>query len=392
MESIINSMTRAGTTLYDDKSQRLKERPLSQPQTVKHGHLSQAPGRGQGFDDFGSSFAPPKRNRPATRVRVDSDDEIDLISSAHDSDEANRVHKANTISKGKGKAKANDEREGVVISGKHLPYHEDYKPRKLPNFKKNRPTTSGDDPQLQAKSKSPLRPKPKPAFLGSSLNPIPIAVADKPNRKSKPLTPTSSRTSPLHDRSPNRPSATISRPKPRAANRGAKKVNPDPFRTLSPLATDLDSPPTVKGKRTKKEFPMDRISPIADRRVENTSSFPDISPLASSTRTKPELQQFPDLSPLLSHTKAKVAATGDDSEYGDDELGMHSDDDILTRGGPRPFPMSTQVLKSIQPAGKRLSSGNVDARESKKMREDDIEGDDVYALLHFVLRVLTVCL
>src|ERR1700683_4602804 len=202
MEGIMNSMSQKGMTLHDDTSYRLKERPLSQPQPSKLAHLAQAPGRGQGFADFGSSFATKKPNRAPT-VDSDPEDEMDLFSSAHGSVDARRVHKAKSMSKGKGKAKADDEREGVVINGKLMPYHEDFKPKKLPNFTKTTHTTSADDTQSPPKSSS--RPKPKPAYLGSSSNPIPVAVEQKSKSKSKPkpLSPASSRTGPLHDRSPN---------------------------------------------------------------------------------------------------------------------------------------------------------------------------------------------
>src|ERR1700691_3782415 len=132
MEGMMSSMSQKGTTLHDDASHRLKQRPLSQPQPSKLAHLVQAPGRGQGLADFGSSFGTKKPNRALT-VDSDLEDEMDLFSSAHGSVDAKRVYKAKSTSKGKGK-KADDEREGVVINGQLLPYHEDFKPKNFPSF------------------------------------------------------------------------------------------------------------------------------------------------------------------------------------------------------------------------------------------------------------------
>jgi hypothetical protein len=174
------------------------------------------------------------------------------------------------------------------------------------------------------------------------------------------------RTRPLHDRSPNRPSqATTSRPLPRPAYRGTKNAS-------SPTATDLDSPIKAKGKGKIREFPMDGTSPVADKRVEKSSSFPCISPLASPTRAKHKRRQFPNLSPLSSAAKAKIVDSDAEEDDDNDELGMDSGDDILTRGAPRPFPMSTQMLQSIQRTEKRLSGGvGENGTQGNKRTDDD---------------------
>jgi len=330
---------------------------------------------------MGSSFGKNKSKRAPTPIRADSgsEDEMDILSSSRDSDDdTKRVYKVKSTSKVKGKAQATDGGKSVIINGKLLPFHEDFPPdKKLPNFTKINRTASTDGSQSPPKPKSSSRPKPKPAYLGSSFNPIPVVVQNpkaKPN--SKPLLPTSC-TTPLHDGSPNRPAQA--RPKPRPAHQGAKKSNPDPFAEMSPIATDLDSPPKAKGKGETQDFPMDGISPVADRSADKGSSFP-VSPLASPTRSKPKPQPFPHVSPLSRHARTKVADpnSGSDEDTDGDELGMDSDDYINTRGGPRPFPMSTQDLESIQRAPKRLSVGDGDGG-SKKRREDDVN-DDMYAL------------
>jgi hypothetical protein len=280
--------------------------------------------------------------------------------------------------KGKGKAKAVDETEGVIIDGKFMPFHEDHKPKaKLPKINKVKRPTSADDTPVQIMSKSTSHPTPKAAYLGSSSNPILVAVESK--AKAKVLSPASSRIRPLRDRSPNRPShGSSSRAQPRPAYRGAKKPNRDSVIGSSSLATDLDSPPKVKGKTKTREFPMDGISPVADRRVEKSSSFPQISPLASPTRVKHKRRPFPRLSPLSFAAKAKTTdSDNEDKDDDDDELGMDSDDDILTRGGPRPFPMSTQVLESIQQRSADI--GEDETKESKKREDADDDDDDMYA-------------
>jgi hypothetical protein len=384
MEYIMGKLSQNGTTLFDDKSYRLQTRPLSQPQPQpqpsKREQLAQVPGRGQGFDDIGSSFGFKKPKRAPTRVRADSGspDEMDMLSSTHSSDNAKRVHKAKAASKSKGREKAKVAgEEGVVIDGKFLPYHEDHKPKsKLPKINKIKNSTSTDDTSSQPNSNTASRPT---AFVGSSSNPIRIAVEPQSKPNSKALAAVSSRTRPLHDRSPNRPSqATTSRPLPRPAYRGTKNAS-------SPTATDLDSPIKEKGKGKIREFPMDGMSPVADKRIEKSSSFPCISPLASPTRAKHKRRQFPDLSPLSSAAKAKIVDS--DAEEDDDELGMDSGDDILTRGAPRPFPMSTQMLQSIQRTEKR--SGSVEENGTwGNNRTDDDNDDDVYVTFHGSRRAL----
>jgi hypothetical protein len=389
MEAILSKMSQNGTTLYDDTSYRLKERPSSQPasqsQPSKFGHLALAPGQGQGFADIGSSFGAKKTSDKLKRVvarrkvESDSEDEMNMLPSTRHADGGKRVHKAKSTSQSKGKNKATtDESDGVVIGGKRLPFHEDYKPKpKLPKINKVKSTISAEDGPSPPKAMSASRPKPKAAYLGSSSNPIPVAVERE--SKSKPSSPPSSCTSPLHDRSPNQPShARARRPMPQAAFRSAKKPTSDTSAGSSSHATDLDSPPKGKGKAKLRQFPMEGISPVADRRVQQSSSFPHISPLASPTAGY-KRQPFPAVPPLSS--AAKTVNSDDDHNDSDDELGLDPDDDILTRGGPRPFPMSTQTLQSIQQAGKRLSAsiGENETRESKKRKDEDAV-DDEYVL------------
>ena len=374
----MGKLSQNGTTLFDDKSYRLQTRPLSQPS--KREQLAQVPGRGQGFDDIGSSFGSKKSKRAPTRVRVDSGspDEIDMLSSTRDSDDTRRVYEAKAASKSKGKEKAKvADEEGVVVDGKFLPYHEDHKPKsKLPKINKIKNPTSTDDTPSQPKSNSASRPT---AVLGSSSHPIRIAVEPKHKSNSKVLAGASSRTRPLHDQSPNRPSqATTSRPLPRPAYQGAKNLS-------SQIVMDLDEPTKAKGKGEMRKFPMDGVSPVADKRVEKSSSFPCVSPLASPTRAKHRRLQFPDLSPLSSAAKAKIVDSVDSDD--DDELGMDSGDDILTRGAPRPFPMSTQMLQSIQRTERRLSGGVRENGTQGNERTDD--DDEVYVSFHASRRALT---
>jgi len=150
--------------------------------------------------------------------------------------------------------------------------------------------------------------------------------------ESKALAAVSSRTRPLHDRSP----TALLRPPPADPCR----AQPTEARECV-IAKPLRSRLAHKGERKRKirEFPMDGVSPVADKRVEKSSSFPCISPLASPTRAKHKRRQFPDLSPLSSAAKAKIVDSDVEEDDDNDELGMDSGDDILTRGAPRPFPM-----------------------------------------------------
>lgn len=363
---------------------------------------------------MGSSFAPSsgsqklkatKLNRVpshTTAVNVDSgDDEMDLLSSDMLSQEPSaggmRSRKAVAQPKAKAKARMVDvgtDLDGVVINGQLHKYHEDFKPQKLPSFKKIKSAVSADKsfesppkPNVKSTSITSTSPrKARPTYLGSSANPISVATESKPKAKSKSNSKAStSNTSPLHDRSSNRPSNPPNgppklRPKARPAHRAAKAAaKADTFPSLPPRDTGLDSPVKVdgreKGKKGKiSEFPTDGLSPIAERCVERSSSFPQLSPLASPCTPKKKT--------VLHAPSSKRRKGIDDS---DDELGMNSDDELLTRGGPRPFPMSTQLLQTISRRSptprvvKMLStSDEAGASRGKKKVEAD---SDMYAFL-----------
>ncbi len=395
---------------------------------------------------MGSSFAPSattsqktKTSRAPSRtatVVIDSDeddsggDEMDLFSSE---DTAKR----------KGKAKVVTNADGVVIDGKLHTYHKDFKPQKLPNFTKNKNKSAATaatnsesqlKPNLKSTSTSTSSPrKARPAYLGSSVNPIPITAEPKPkptakltNVKAKPST---SRTSPLHDRSSKRSSNLQNEPpkplpKARPAYRTAKAAEK--------TDTDSDSPVRTNKKRsgtkgTIAEFPAAGLSPVADRRIEKGSSFPDLPPLCnlpsqdtdvgSPTRADKERtgkkgtiaqfpaaglspvadrrvekgSSFPELQPLSLSTPKTKSAISDVSpskrrksppDDSDDELGMNSDDELYTRGGPRPFPMSTQILQTIsrrsptpKKARKRLSAGSGKSDSPKARERKEADGD-----------------
>jgi hypothetical protein len=67
---------------------------------------------------------------------------------------------------------------------------------------------------------------------------------------------------------------------------------------------------------------------------------------------------------------------------------MDSGDDILTHGAPRPFPMSTQMLQSIQRTEKRLSGGVGENGTQGNKRTDDDNDDDMYVTFHGSRRAL----
>lgn len=389
MESILANQSHRGTTMRDDPSCRQEKRPSSSQAKSQESKsrsqsqrtdLAQAPGKGQWFDDAGSSF-PSKPNKPSqnrkpkpSRGDFDSDsDEMDFLSQKsdiYDDDEPPR--KTTSTLKGKGKVKvssreAESETDMIEVDGRMILMHPKHKPRqnKLPKINKIKSSAtedvSGSQESSQSKSQtkpstttSSTRPKPRPVPPSSSLGSLP-AKGDSCRGnwpRSKPNSATSSsRAEPLHTRSPNEPSPQNGLSKPRPRPRPAPLKQSD----TGTCDTDMESP--VKGpQRTKTlaAFPMEDLTPVADRRVQKESKFPLTPPTKKPKRT----DTFPSLSPLSTN---KINDVDDGS---DDELGFDENDEIINRGGLRPFPMATQELQSI--------------RRSDDANRDD---DDVYVFL-----------
>lgn len=412
MENIINKLSRHNTTLNDDPSHRLTARPSSKPGSQsqppsqsRRQNLSQAPGQGQGFDDLGSSFAPKKSHqygkpsrvpsRRETHVEDSDSDEMNLLSSGRASDDDSNEVRPRTVApklSGKSSTAARVKDDGkdpgtVLIAGERHTIPTQFIPKKLPNFTKTKSlpvgnTDSGSQTATKLKSATSnslvSRTNPQPDHQGSSSNPISIArePTSKKNNEVKVIsksTSSTSRVEPLHDRVSNRPLSrdrqAKARPKPR---RIAKNAVPSVI-----CDTDIDSPVREKSKKkgSLADFPMD-LSPVANRRVEKGSSFP-VSPLSSPAKLK-KVDPFSTIPPLSSqhYRKKRAVIESSEDDCDDDPLAINSDDEIVTRGGPRPFPMSTQVLQTI---GKR-DSPNIDGdsddsevtRESKRKRDNDM--------------------
>ena len=324
--------------MRDDPSWRLKKRPSSsesKPQGPKSRSqsiltdLSQTPGKGQWFDDIGSSF-PSKPNKPSqtckpkpSRVDNDSDsDEIDFLSQKSDDDEP--PQKVKSTSKGKDKVTAyamDSDSELIEVDGHGmLPMHPNHKPRlnKLPKINKVKNSATEDDCGSQTSSQS--KPKTKPSNATSST-------------RYKSRSSCVSRAEPLHTRSTNEPSPRNEPSKP------SPRPRPVPLKTadINPWDTDIQSPVKAPQRiKTFAAFPMGDLTPVAHRRVQKESMFP-LTPARKPTRT----DTFPSLSPLSTNNINHVHAGSDD------ELGFDENDEIINRGGLRPFPMATQELQSI---------------------------------------------
>ncbi|KIJ65185.1 hypothetical protein HYDPIDRAFT_27905 [Hydnomerulius pinastri MD-312] len=161
MEGLFGRMRNSQTDLHSDASHRVAQRPL----TVKAGE-------GMGFQDFGSSFDPPKRSQPSKtyvssstskfkpahaysthqqrkpRAPVPSDDSDDeLLLSSQSSKGGDASPSSKRVTKGKFKAVQSVEEETVRINGRDLPVHPDFKPTsalKNLKFNKKKPTPADE--------------------------------------------------------------------------------------------------------------------------------------------------------------------------------------------------------------------------------------------------------
>jgi len=236
------------------------------------------------------------------------------------------------------------------------------KPRPKPRPPEAPPTSS--QPQLHPISSNPSL---------SNLNSDAAATRIRKKATRQPDTFPADRLSPVPQRNTKKPDE-FPDVSPQSSPAGQKTD----FPTLSPLGSCITTPVKAKGTNSNRGFPM--LSPLGSCtrtpvKAEGTNSnggFPMLSPLSSQPaddngRSKPQTNHLrPDASSLFSE---------------EDE----GDDPFKTRGGPAPFPMSSQLLGSIGSSptrpqagpsrpGKRSSEGkeSEDERERKKMREEDV--------------------
>ncbi|CAL1715163.1 unnamed protein product [Somion occarium] len=186
-------------------------------------------------------------------------------------------------------------------------------------------------------------------------------------------------------------SQTASRPKPRPKPRRADRENEvvDPDDELPALAPTKPQP---------RGFPMETLSPVSrddagtpkakktGKGKERADNFPVLSPLCSqqsnplsrtSSQAMSEMQGFPNLSPLTSparakaaksrRTKAGVKVSGRRVES-TSECTDSSEDERHPRYRPRPFPMGTQVLETINSSPLKRTSEDDDPGVFRKKR------------------------
>lgn len=442
MEKLFSTTKGTNADVFSDPSHRMSKRPPP----IKSGE-------GLGFEDFGSSFGPPKlvvtygksfktKFKPAatlptkprkmpTRIQEDeSDDEI-LLSSQH-SIGSDATSSSKRVAKGKKPATPPDDAETVRVNGRVLDAHPDYKPSSFNALKGLRftktkksvpdgdtvtevppPSSSLADSQDSSKSISDIieildDPPPRgPSKTSSTHHGSPSATRAAARQFTN--AKNSSTSSTTTNDAPRSPART--RPRPRVVMKSAP-----PKRDSSPestpraaqkrdlhLCSKIPEQPTNAGrKRTVKEPTLPSSSrreprefPLSLRAKENVSDgawsgdasssktkkavisraatfvhTPKPIPLPSPLRTKPISRgiTFPNLSPLSSSKdkgKARAKITNEDDTDLTDGLGK--------RGGPKPFPMSSQMLVGID---RRSKSPSIRSPKSTKRASSDDSGTE----------------
>ncbi|KAH9924827.1 RTC4-like domain-containing protein [Amylocystis lapponica] len=324
METMVSKLRQKGTTLASDASSevRLQTRP------------KQSQSGGTDFADLGNDFTAkrssqtrsgsqntrrsPPNSQPKPRPKpklgisampleeldiISSDDELDFIPRSSSQSVTCSPSATRAMKQTKAPVKIDNEiAKGEVVDGVFHEYHDNYKPKKLPNFKKIKKITDGETPPASQPKPPPApsrpqasgskthislspSPPPPPPPKATSSRPIPrrrqVAVNDDgddddEHSPTRPTTRTCVRRdkakvnqAPLHELSSNgsrpssqitlrddddimktpRPSATTSqRPRPRPAYRSAQAAKPAAFPEQSPLVADRG-----KGKDKGKE-------------------------------------------------------------------------------------------------------------------------------------------
>jgi hypothetical protein len=125
------------------------------------------------------------------------------------------------------------------------------------------------------------------------------------------------------------------------------------------------------------EFPA--LSPLrGDAAAETPTATRTMRSMANKARSKlekPQSSSFPAAPPLSGGifigSKSDGIPSSDATDSDSDEIAMRSDDGPLTRGGLRPFPMETSVLKSADGSPRSSpeapkASANASCRNNKK--------------------------
>ena len=238
--------------------------------------------------------------------------------------------------------------------------------RRLPDAK-NSSTSKPSSPTAKDTPRSPAKPRPRPRVIMKSVpcKPDSSPESTKPRPRPRVVIKSAPR---------KRDSSPESTPRPAAQTRGL------PLRSKTPeLSTNADSKQIVKkpafpssSRREPQEFPMslqakenvsdgarsgDASSSKTKKAVISRAATlvhtPKPIPLPSPLKTKRISRgtTFPNLSPLSS-SKDKGKARAESPDEDDVDL----TDGLGRRGGPKPFPMSSQMLAGIDRRSKSPSS------------------------------------
>jgi hypothetical protein len=169
------------------------------------------------------------------------------------------------------------------------------------------------------------------------------------------------------------------RPRPRPVTRATSQrcmedIFGDSLKEECPVPTTRKPAPFplafVSGSRAQPQTPMS--SPVRVTATKASGSFPDLSPLANDHHS---------VTPKLRKTRPVSQCRDTDAKSDDeDELSMKPNDEVQTEGGLRPFPMATDMLRSIgnitysppdheEASSSKLSGGKIKKRPATTSRK-----------------------
>ncbi|KAG8215087.1 hypothetical protein J3R82DRAFT_8508 [Butyriboletus roseoflavus] len=369
------------------------------------------------------------RRTPCSITESESDDE--LLLSSQNSMGRDATSPAKRTARG---TIPSDEEETIRVNGRVLPAHPDYKPSssdalKRIRFKKNKKSTPAGDavseiaPPSSSLTDSQDLFKPISEDVIEIIDDLPPGGPSSTRRKSPSATRSAARRfTEAKDSSTSKPSSSIAkdttrspakpRPKPRVVIKSApRRRESSPEATPRPVARNRELPlrsktpelpananskvivkkplPASSLHREPQEFPMslqakenvsdgawsgDASSTKTKKAViSRTATFvqtPKPIPLPSPLKTKPVSRgiTFPNLSPLSSsNEKGKTREKHPDENYVDltDAPGK--------RGGPKPFPMSSQMLAGIDRRSKSPSTRSLISQKRASSDDSDAE-------------------
>ena len=374
MDVIQRQLENTGITLHGARNLRMRRPALSATQSSRGIGLFENLGTAtfKGEVKVSRSSASSSRKGKEQKTVLFSDDEEsedELLLSDNLT-----VSSTGTTPKSKAKPKAKPSLKSMEpeYSADGLRYHEDYRPKKLPNFKKKSKQSHSESPlaaepssqssssaiktnsepstvgPLSSLSKTRLGPGPRPAYIsGKAGNTEKTGlVASTTDFGSTGVLSKVDKVSPVL-------STSIKGQETPLAIAKRRRAQPHPSVRLndSPAGTET---PRLTVRRKPQAFPM-KTNKLRD----NLQSSPTISKSKTKKRTA---QPFPLSIPgAASGSKSRVIMSptqddddsdkenrdkGDDDDD-DDDLLMNSTDRILLRGGLKPFPMKLSSLQSF---------------------------------------------